>query len=131
MSWNDDDDLLPSTSRQEAFTRADKGKREELKRQIKAKLGTEKSAEVRREEARCKADFDRLRANLAGQQDEETKRKQRLDNEKKSSAPKTRTRKEHEEDAVETAQDAPDADTILERGLDDPETPTEETATEQ
>lgn len=132
MSWNDDEDIVPSFSKQEAFTRADQGRREELKKRVRKKIGQDRSTEVDKADLKSQASLGQLRQQIAGKQDEETKRKERQEKEEKfSKAPKTKTIKELEEDATETAHEISDADTMIRRQEQEPELSDEETPTEQ
>lgn len=67
----DDEDFVSSSS-QEAFTRADKGKLKKLKEQIGKDHG--KHAESKANELQSQKDLLRLQTQLAGQKDEETRR---------------------------------------------------------
>lgn len=130
MVFDDDDDLLPSSSSQEAFTRADKGKMQKLKQEITERMGAEHAAELDRAEVRSHADLQKLQSDLSGEADEETKRQQQQDKQVAMRSPKTKTHREQEEAIVETAQDQPNADTLIERQEDAPEVSDEETQSE-
>jgi DNA replication initiation complex subunit (GINS family) len=69
--------------------------------------------------------LQQLKENIAGEQDEETKRLEDSQDDE-SYEPKTKTRKEREEDAVLEGNDSPDIDTMIEREENQPDVNDEE-----
>lgn len=129
---DDEDDILPSQASEKAFTRADHGKAEELKKHIKAELGAQKAAQVRETELKSQVNLQQLQDQLAGKQDEETRRKKDEEEQakEKSSAPKTKTLKETEQAAVTTAHDTVSADTLIEQAEREKDVSDEESQTQ-
>lgn len=127
---DDDDDLLPSYSKQEAFTRSDHGETEELRRKIKQTKG--KEIDVNKVEAKAKSEvrLQRLKQDLAGEMDEEQKRREKDAEEaerKEHQSFHTKTLPEEQEELIESGQDKPDADTLIERAEQQEDISDEET----
>jgi len=114
MLFDDDDelaDIQPTPEKQ--FTRADRGKRDELREQIKSETGKE----VKHDEAKlhAKVNLKQLKNNVAGKMDEEDKRKEKAEKEAEESETfVTKTRKQEEEESISTAQDKATPDKMIE-----------------
>ncbi|MDP7069008.1 MAG: hypothetical protein QF815_00645, partial [Candidatus Peribacteraceae bacterium] len=74
MIYDDDDDLFVSQSDEKAFTTADHGRKDALRREIEEKMGPERAAQVQESELKSQVNLQQLKENIAGEQDEETKR---------------------------------------------------------
>ena len=123
----DDDDILPSFSKQEAFTRADRGKKEEVQMRAHQKFGLERDANLKEAELKSKVSLNTLRDELHTKDDADQKRKEADEKSKEQSrAPKTKTLKEKEEAQTTTAQDRPDTDTMISRQEDEKQVSDEE-----
>ena len=132
MSWDDDKDGLPASSSEKSFTRADKGKKEELKKKIKEKVGMAKEQDMQKVDLKSQINLHELKNELAGKQDEEAKRKKEDEEnaKEKSSAPKTMSQKEHEDAAQQEAHEILDTDELIEQEKQQEELSTEETTPE-
>ena len=115
MSLKDDKDGLSSSSRR--LDRADGGKRDALKKQIKKTTGREKQSDMQKVDLKADMDLQQLKNQLAGKSDEETKRKEDAQEQAKeeSTTPKTKTLKEREEALEQDAHEDFDADAQIQR----------------
>ena len=115
MSLKDDKDGLSSSSRR--LDRADGGKRDALKKQIKKTTGMEKQSDMQKVDLKADMDLQQLKNQLAGKSDEETKRKEDAQEQAKeeSTTPKTKTLKEREEALEQDAHEDFDADAQIQR----------------
>ena len=115
MGLSDDDDFLPEADRD--YSKADLGQADALKQEIERTLGEQKATKVQAAELKSKSDLQQLQHDLAGKADEETRRKQEAEEKakEKSSAPKTKSLKEREDDIVEGAHDTVTPDQLIER----------------
>ena len=114
MFTDDDDDIVPSSSREDYFTKSDKGKMEEIERKAEQKMGTVKAAEVSKTDLMKDVSLKKLKEEV----DEETSSFAKATEDKRDAqktAPKTKTLKEEEEAQIEKADDKPDIDTFIER----------------
>jgi len=105
MGTRDDEDVWVSTSRQEKFTRADPRK-DALKREVESKQGRnilDKDAK-KLKELKTKVNLSELQSQVAGQQDDQTKRNRKEEDRKKSQTFHTESIKEKEEEDIDTAQ---------------------------
>jgi len=132
MSLKDDKDAPSSSSSRRRFDRADGGKKEELKKQIKENVGMEKQQDMQKAELASQVNLQSLKSQLAGKQDEEKKRREEdaEATEEKSTAPKTKSLKEREEAQVQNAHETLDADTLIQREEAQQEVSDEETTPE-
>lgn len=130
MPLSDDDDFLPESSKD--YSKADLGHKDLLREKIQKEMGDQKASEVLHAELQSKSDLQSLKDSLAGAHDEETKRKQDEAERKReqSSAPKTKSLKEEEQSAVETAQDQATPDQLLQQQQSQPDVSDEETQTQ-
>lgn len=130
MSLKDDKDGLSSSSRR--FDRADGGKKEELKKQIKEKVGMEKQTDMQKVDLKSDMNLQMLKSEIAGKQDEETKRKTQAEEKAKerSTAPKTQSLKEREDAAMETAHEKVSSDELIQREQSQKEVADEEATAE-
>ena len=117
MAWKDDKDALPSSSSSKRFDRGDHGKKDALKKKIKERVGMEKETDIQKIDLKSQMNLQDLKGQLAGKQDEETKRKKETEEKAKerSTAPKTRSVKEREEALLEDAHEKIDTDTMIQR----------------
>jgi hypothetical protein len=117
MSWDDDKDAPASFSSHKRFTRADKGKKDALKKKIKEKVGMEKESDKQKVDLKSQMNLQSLKNEFAGKKDQETKRKKEVEEKAKerSTAPKTKSIKEREESLLENAHERIDADTLIQR----------------
>ena len=127
---DDDDDVLSSLSSSKRYERADKGKKDALKRRIEKKMGAEKAAKADKASLLSKMGLKALKDKLAGKKDAETKRKNEEEQkaEEDGIAGGTKTLMQEEKAQMQTAQDRPDVDTMIERqeqeqDISDEETP--------
>lgn len=109
---DDDDDFAPSQSSERYFTQADRGKKEELKRQVERKRGVDASQKNLQE---LKSDLTHMQSGDTSPQKESVISDWEDKKTEKSSAPKTKTLKEREEDAVHTAQKKDSPDSLIEQ----------------
>ncbi|MDD5751772.1 MAG: hypothetical protein PHS73_04620 [Candidatus Peribacteraceae bacterium] len=107
MSIRDDEDIVgASLSSQERFTRADQGRKEALKREVEAHKGKKvEEADMKKLKGlKTQVDLKKLEAQVAGQQNDETKRAAAAQEAKKHETFGTKTHKQEEEEQVQTAQ---------------------------
>lgn len=111
---SDDEDELHALSYSDPRReeRSDHGKMEALKREIKAKTG--RAPENAKLEAKALGRLSELKREVIGK-DVKPQEKVPPADEKTPGAAKTKTHREQEKADVTTAQDKPDADTILDR----------------
>ncbi len=131
MPLGDDDDIFLSASSEQTFSRADHGRKEQLKKEIGRKFGAVKESKVQETELKSQLNLSQLKKEIStdGQKDEETKRAKddAAKSEKSSKAPKTKTIKQMEESAIGRALDNADPDTMIERQEQQQEIDREET----
>ncbi|MDO8468210.1 MAG: hypothetical protein Q7S29_00430 [Candidatus Peribacter sp.] len=116
MGTRDDEDVWVSSSKQERFTRADPRK-DALKRDIESTQGKsilDKDAN-KLKELKTKVNLSELQSQMAGKQDEESKRAAREEADQKSKPFHTETIKEKEEGAVETAKTKPTSEKLIKK----------------
>jgi len=132
MTWDDDKDGLSAPSSGRRFDRADGGKKDQLKKKIKEKIGMEKQQDMQKAELVSQVNLQSLKSQLSGKQDEEKKRREEdaEATEEKSSAPKTKTLKEKEEALVQEADDTIDPDILIQQEEDKKEVSGEETSSQ-
>lgn len=111
MSTRDDEDVWVSSSRQEKFTRADPRK-DVLKRDIESKQGRKilDTDAKKLKELKTKVNLKSLQSQVAGQDDDETKRAKRDEEAKKHQTFHTESIEEKAKKEVETAQVQPSPD---------------------
>ncbi|MFH0851829.1 MAG: hypothetical protein V1876_03710 [Candidatus Peregrinibacteria bacterium] len=116
MGARDDEDVWVSTSKQERFTRADPRK-DALKREVESRQGKnilDKDAK-KLKELKTKVNLQRLQSQVAGKEDEESKRAKREEEDKKHQTFHTETIKEKEEGAVDTAKTKPTSEKLIKK----------------
>ncbi len=108
MPWTDEDEV--ALSRSYEFTRADKGRREALRRLIKEKTG--KDVEIGTTELQSQLARQQLVQKLESRRDQAAQSAQRAEEARRGGFG-TKTIKELEEREVQTAQAQPDAEQLI------------------
>lgn len=130
MTWNDDKDA-PSSTSSGRLDRADHGKKDALKKQIKEKFGTEKQTDIQKAELKSQMNLRELQSSISDEDHKNEEQKQQAaEAAEKSTAPKTKSLKQQEEAMTEDAHETIDTDTLLEREQSQPEISDEETSTQ-
>jgi hypothetical protein len=113
MAWSqEDEELRRVPQRPEDYAKADKGRREALRRALREEKG--KEIEAQKTQLLSEVELQRLRADVAGKKDEETKRRKRTEEQqKRKEIFGTKTHKELEEKAVMTATVQMDAERLI------------------
>ncbi|MDD5102784.1 MAG: hypothetical protein PHX93_00105 [Candidatus Peribacteraceae bacterium] len=122
MGTHDDEDVWASYSQQERLTRADPRK-DALKREVERKQGRnilDKDAQ-KLKELKTKVNLGELQSQVSGQQDEESQRSRRAEEDRKHQTFHTETIKEKEEEAVDTAKTKPTAERLIKKEEDERE----------
>ena len=113
MFGDDDDDIVPSSSREEYYTKSDKGKAEEIKRQAEGKLGVAKASAISKAELKKDVSLKKLKEDI--KTEKEMHNETMNNDQQKERAPRTKTRKEEEESRIQSADDQPNTDIMIER----------------